>query len=224
MIDTAPKLANVALNAIGSVTDGLIELATTGKANFKEMAASILKDLAKIMLKAAIAQTIAGVFGINLNADGNVIENGRVKPYAKGGVVGEPTFFPMAGRNVGLMGEAGPEAIMPLKRGSDGRLGVEASGQGAVRQAAMSRYSRSSGNSAAALMSGGQEAEGDGSASNAVLDVNYSVERINNINYVTAAEFEKGMAQAAKRGAEMGKRGVYSDLVNKRSIRSRVGI
>jgi hypothetical protein len=50
------------------------------------------------------------------------------------------------------------------------------------------------------------------------------VERINNVDYVTAAEFERGMAQAAKRGAEMGKRGVYSDLVNKRSIRSRVGI
>ena len=56
------------------------------------------------------------------------------------------------------------------------------------------------------------------------IDVSYSVERINNVNYVSAAEFERGMAQAAKRGAEMGRRGVYSDLVNKRSVRSRVGV
>jgi phage-related minor tail protein len=51
-----------------------------------------------------------------------------VTPFAAGGVVAAPTFFPM-GRNVGLMGEAGAEAILPLARGADGRLGV-ASAQG----------------------------------------------------------------------------------------------
>jgi hypothetical protein len=56
------------------------------------------------------------------------------------------------------------------------------------------------------------------------IDVRYSVERINNVDYVTAAEFERGLNQAAKRGAEMGRQGVYSDLVNKRSVRSRVGV
>ena len=48
-------------------------------------------------------------------------------PFAKGGVVTKPTIFPMA-RGMGLMGEAGPEAVMPLKRGSDGKLGVEGGG------------------------------------------------------------------------------------------------
>lgn len=52
---------------------------------------------------------------------------GRVTPFAEGGIVSTPTFFP-AGRNVGLMGEAGAEAIMPLSRGPDGRLGVSAGG------------------------------------------------------------------------------------------------
>ena len=54
---------------------------------------------------------------------------GGVTPFAKGGVVSAPSYFPMAG-GTGLMGEAGPEAIMPLARGSDGRLGVAAGGGG----------------------------------------------------------------------------------------------
>jgi phage-related minor tail protein len=48
-------------------------------------------------------------------------------PFAKGGVVASPTRFPMRGGQ-GIMGEAGPEAIMPLARGPDGRLGVQAGG------------------------------------------------------------------------------------------------
>jgi phage-related minor tail protein len=52
-------------------------------------------------------------------------------PFAKGGVIGSPSFFPLGSGRVGLAGEAGPEAIMPLARGPDGRLGVAASGAGA---------------------------------------------------------------------------------------------
>jgi phage-related minor tail protein len=52
---------------------------------------------------------------------------GGVVPFAQGGVVAAPTYFPMRG-GVGLAGEAGPEAILPLQRGSDGRLGVAAGG------------------------------------------------------------------------------------------------
>lgn len=48
---------------------------------------------------------------------------GGVVPFASGGVVSTPTFFPSGGK-LGLMGEAGPEAILPLQRGADGRLGV----------------------------------------------------------------------------------------------------
>jgi phage-related minor tail protein len=50
-----------------------------------------------------------------------------VRPFAKGGIVAGPTAFPMRGGQ-GLMGEAGPEAIMPLTRGPDGRLGVQSAG------------------------------------------------------------------------------------------------
>jgi lambda family phage tail tape measure protein len=52
---------------------------------------------------------------------------GRIVPFAEGGVVSRPSYFPM-GRDIGLMGEAGAEAILPLRRGADGSLGVAASG------------------------------------------------------------------------------------------------
>jgi len=56
---------------------------------------------------------------------GGSFAQGRVMPFAKGGVVTSPVNFPMRG-GAGLMGEAGPEAIMPLTRGADGSLGVRA--------------------------------------------------------------------------------------------------
>ncbi len=66
--------------------------------------------------------------GASAYADGGV--PGRVMPFAEGGVVAQPTYFSMAG-GTGLMGEAGAEAILPLKRGADGALGVSADGGGA---------------------------------------------------------------------------------------------
>jgi phage-related minor tail protein len=58
---------------------------------------------------------------------GGSFSQGRVTPFATGGVVSNPTYFPMRG-GTGLMGEAGPEAIMPLSRGANGKLGVRAEG------------------------------------------------------------------------------------------------
>jgi phage-related minor tail protein len=60
------------------------------------------------------------------SALGNVFTFGRITPFAYGGIFGGPTIFPMANGGTGLAGEAGPEAIMPLRRGPDGRLGVSA--------------------------------------------------------------------------------------------------
>jgi len=76
------------------------------------------------------------VSGILPFQKGGAISQGRVMPFARGGVVQGPTPFPMRG-GMGLMGEAGPEAIMPLRRGPDGRLGVAAAGGGAPVQVVM---------------------------------------------------------------------------------------
>lgn len=62
-------------------------------------------------------------------AKGGAFSGGKVRAFANGGVVSGPTTFPMRG-GTGLMGEAGPEAIMPLARGADGRLGVRSAGGG----------------------------------------------------------------------------------------------
>jgi len=87
-----------------------------------------------------IAQTMAGsVYNTAMrpvqNAFGSLLAQGvsgamgSIMPFAKGGVISQATAFPMRG-GTGLMGEAGPEAIMPLSRGPDGRLGVRAAGGG----------------------------------------------------------------------------------------------
>jgi phage-related minor tail protein len=76
----------------------------------------------------ALAQGLNGLLGNLMPFEkGGAFSQGRVMPFAKGGVVAQATAFPMRGAT-GLMGEAGPEAIMPLARGADGRLGVQAAG------------------------------------------------------------------------------------------------
>ncbi|MEQ1942276.1 phage tail tape measure protein [Mesorhizobium sp. VNQ89] len=70
---------------------------------------------------------LGGLSGLMPFAKGGV--PGHVVPFASGGVVSAPSYFPL-GRNVGVMGEAGPEAILPLQRSADGRLGVASAGGG----------------------------------------------------------------------------------------------
>lgn len=83
---------------------------------------SVTKSLAD-SLGGGLATIAAG--GTVASAAGNVFLHGRVRPFAAGGVVASPTYFPLAG-GIGLMGERGAEAVMPLARGPDGRLGVAA--------------------------------------------------------------------------------------------------
>lgn len=73
----------------------------------------------------------SAVSGLMPYENGAPFSQGRVMPFAKGGILSGPTTFPMRG-GTGLMGEAGPEAIMPLSRGADGKLGVRAQSGGSV--------------------------------------------------------------------------------------------
>jgi len=78
-------------------------------------------------LASGLGQLFSGLFG---GTGGGNLEaaKGAIKPFAAGGVIATPTYFPLSGGGLGLAGEAGPEAILPLTRGRDGRLGVAASG------------------------------------------------------------------------------------------------
>lgn len=103
--------------------------------------AGLGRSLSSAVLNQALApvqKSVGGALGGGLQsilggllpfARGGVISGGRVAAFARGGVVDGPTQFPMRG-GVGLMGEAGPEAIMPLARGADGKLGVRGGGGG----------------------------------------------------------------------------------------------
>jgi phage-related minor tail protein len=105
----------------------------------KTVASTIVDSVYSIAIKPVtgalggfLAQGLSGALGGGLPfANGGAFSQGKVMPFAKGGIVGSPTTFPMRGGR-GLMGEAGPEAIMPLARGPDGRLGVQTAGGRAV--------------------------------------------------------------------------------------------
>lgn len=78
-----------------------------------------------------LAGSVGQMVGLLPFENGAAFSQGRVMPFADGGIVSGPVAFPLRG-STGLMGEAGPEAIMPLARGADGKLGVRVGGSGAV--------------------------------------------------------------------------------------------
>lgn len=128
------QLTELAENSLNRLGDEFINLAVDGKANFADLARSIVKDLLKIAWQALITRSIMGFFRGNPgNGALNILPNakGGVYEFANGGaftnsVVAKPTLFAFAnGGALGVMGEAGPEAIMPLQRGPDGSLGVQ---------------------------------------------------------------------------------------------------
>ena len=129
------SMADVVVKGIKGMEDALVNFVTTGKLSFRDLTKSILSDMARIAIQQTITlpftNFIQGLF--TKNADGNAFVNGQVQKYAYGGIVNRPTLFPMANGGIGLMGEAGsPEAILPLKRGADGNLGVQSLGGGST--------------------------------------------------------------------------------------------
>lgn len=149
--------AQLAQTGIKGVEDAIFSLMTTGTANFREFAVSILKDTTRMIIQQlilrtimqaigaiggggakggdSISQFISGATQYKMNANGNVYAQNGIQPFAMGGIVNKPTLFRYADGGAGrfgLMGEAGPEAIIPLKRGRDGKLGVAGGGSVAV--------------------------------------------------------------------------------------------
>ena len=163
------------VNGIKGVENAIFDLVTTGKTNFREFAADILRQTARMIIQQLVLRNVllivksafgfadGGAFGGGAadplaaggafwNAKGNAFTGkgvaayamgggfaaNNIIPYAKGGtftnsIVSKPTLFKFAAggtMQTGVMGEAGPEAIMPLSRGPNGKLGVASSGSG----------------------------------------------------------------------------------------------
>lgn len=94
----------------------------------RSISASVLKAALKPLGEALIGGSGLGGSILSAAAAGAVKTAGNLLPFAEGGVIGTPATFPLGGGRTGLAGEAGPEAILPLTRGPDGRLGVTAAG------------------------------------------------------------------------------------------------
>lgn len=114
----------------GRVTDVLREVGTGLAGDIFSSAISPVQSAVGSGIGTLVSGGMSSLLGgIMPFAQGGIVDAGRVKAFARGGVVHGPTTFPMRG-GTGLMGEAGPEAIMPLARGPDGRLGVRGQGGG----------------------------------------------------------------------------------------------
>lgn len=151
--NVAGMTENVFTNAFNSMADGIANFALTGKMDFRSFTVSILADLAKMEARIAASKllgSVLGMFGAGAsaggstpsgayssaalsvipNADGGVYRSAGLSQYS-GSIVNRPTFFAFA-RGAAVMGEAGPEAILPLRRGANGKLGVVAAGSGGM--------------------------------------------------------------------------------------------
>lgn len=126
------KLAEMSRQAsvFSTTITGAFKSAIAGGRDFESVLKTLALRLASIAFDRAfrplsnlIGNAIGGVFAGAGLADGGIISNGHLKPFARGGIISSPTMFPLRG-GMGLAGEAGAEAVLPLARGSDGRLGV----------------------------------------------------------------------------------------------------
>lgn len=151
--NVAGMTENVFTNAFNGMADSIANFSVTGKGRFRSLTVSILADLAKMEARIAASKllgSVLGMFGFGAsaggstpsgayssaalsvipNADGGVYRSAGLSQYS-GSIVNRPTFFAFA-RGAAVMGEAGPEAILPLRRGTDGKLGVVAAGSGGM--------------------------------------------------------------------------------------------
>lgn len=123
-------LSNLADTFGNKLVNSFASAVVHGK-NLSDVMKNMMLSLSQTALSAALkplGNLLGDMFSkLFANADGNAMQGGHIMPFADGGIVNSPMLFPMQG-GTGLMGEQGPEAIMPLARGSDGKLGVRGGG------------------------------------------------------------------------------------------------
>ncbi len=140
-------------SAMSGITSNIVDMLNDNEASWKDWSVSVLKSIQTVLVNMAIANAVSSIgslfsfgaaaggstpsgsyasaaAGVKLNAKGGVYESADLSKFSNS-IVNSPTMFAFA-KGAGLMGEAGPEAIMPLTRAADGSLGVRAldSGQG----------------------------------------------------------------------------------------------
>ena len=188
--------------------------------HFLDMAAQMIAA----WIKMAILNTVIKIFGgaassgasaVPTDAGGWADSFNTVLPGLSGDIGRTPIGFAeggfVAGPTMGLIGEGGEsEYVIPASK----------------MQSAMSRYSRGArGEGVIAGSGGGTEGNGGAAAAGPmVVDVRYSVERINTVDYVTASQFQSGMQQAAQQGAQQGEQRTLRKLQMSNSTRRRVGV
>ena len=128
--------------AMDDMSSALTNFVMTGEMQWEDFAGSVIKSITQMMIKWMMWEAVkAGIKWSSwggsgslpdfmAQAQGAAFDNGQVMQYAQGGIVNQPTVFPMAS-GAGVMGEDGPEAVMPLERTASGDLGVQATGQSA---------------------------------------------------------------------------------------------
>lgn len=133
------NIAKAIENTFFRLEDVFLDFIKTGRFEFAKFTQAILDDLSRIIIRAAIIRPLAsgilGAAGLDggapvASAKGNVFDQGGLKKFANGGIVSSPTLFGYGSGKKGLMGEKGPEGILPLKRSSSGELGVISNGGG----------------------------------------------------------------------------------------------
>jgi phage-related minor tail protein len=125
-LDALAQKASTFSSAITSAFKG----AVSGGKSFEDVLKSLALRLSTVAFERAF-QPLSNLIGGGIDqlsrafglAKGGVVAGGQVQKFARGGIAGGPTLFPL-GRGLGLLGEAGAEAVLPLARGSDGKLGV----------------------------------------------------------------------------------------------------
>jgi lambda family phage tail tape measure protein len=147
--DRAGQMEDFTVNSLRGMEDAFVQFAETGKLSFKDLAKSMVSDLVRIIMRYMILMVVQRMTGIGGNSQaavpanplaayggppgdayGNAWSNGSRKFFANGGVFNSLTHFPMRGGQTGVLGEAGPEAVMPLARTAGGKLGVTVAGSG----------------------------------------------------------------------------------------------
>lgn len=141
-VQTRTTGLGISANAFANAMTKAFTQATTGGKQFDDVLKSLALRVSSLTVAAAfkpVAKGLAGglndIFaGLFGGTPSLTAQMGAIKPFASGGVIGTPTYFPLSSGGLGLAGEAGPEAIVPLARGPDGQLGVAMAGAGAGTQ------------------------------------------------------------------------------------------